>query len=486
MSNVNGLQDSYAGFGFFIDGRWVNPSDRERIVVVNPANEQAIGTIPHAVMADIDAAIDASVKAFPAWRETLPWERGDILKKASVLIRERSEALAATLTREQGKPLAESRREVGMAADHFEWAAEEGRRIYGTVVHARPAGTKSIVYREPVGVVAAFTPWNFPALQLGSKVPYALAAGCTVILKPSEETPGISMGLVQALHDAGLPAGAINVIVGDPSEISTRLLASPAIRAASFTGSTAVGKTLATQAAGTLQRLTMELGGHAPMIVLDDADPEEAAVQAAAIKFRNAGQACVSPSRFYVHSSIVERFTKRLVECARALKLGDGAVDGTSMGPLANQRRLEAIERLIADATANGAVVACGGSRPKFNKGFFFEPTVLVDVPEEAAIMNQEPFGPIAPIASFTDLDDAIRRANRLPYGLAAYVFTKSAQQAEYCAARIEAGMVGVNNFALATVETPFGGVKESGYGREGGQNAVEEYLSPKLVKTLF
>lgn len=477
----------YADYGLYINGAWCEADQSATITVIDPATEQPLGTIPHATQKDIERAIQSSTQAFTTWRATMPWDRAAILRRASDLIRERTDAMARLLSQEQGKPLAEALREVGMAADHFEWASEEAKRIYGLAINARPAGSRSVAYREPIGVVAAFTPWNFPALQPSSKIPYALAAGCTVIVKPAEETPGICMAMVQALHDAGLPPGACNLVVGDPAEISSTLFNAPEIRAVSFTGSTAVGKQLMALGAPSLKRLTMELGGHAPLIVLADADPEEAATKAAMIKFRNAGQACVSPSRFYIHESLVERFTKKLIECAEALKLGGGLEPTTQMGPLANARRLRAAEELVEDAVRNGAKIECGGKRPDdFSQGFFYLPTVLSGVSEQCKIMNEEPFAPIAPITSFTNLDDVLNQANRLPYGLAAYVFTSSAKHAEYCSARLEAGMVGINNFNLATTETPFGGVKDSGFGREGGPHALDEYLLTKLVKSEF
>ncbi|GIK88508.1 MAG: NAD-dependent succinate-semialdehyde dehydrogenase [Betaproteobacteria bacterium] len=485
MKAEAGIADRAQRTGLFIDGRWREASPSVGIDVVDPATEEVVGRIPSASADDVQLAIDAARAAFPAWRATLPWDRATVLRRAADLIRARSEDLARVLTQEQGKPLAESRREAGMAADHFEWASEEGKRIYGTAIDARPAGTRCVVRHEPVGVVGALTPWNFPALQFAAKVSYALAAGCAVVAKPSEEVPGICIGLACALEDAGLPPGVLNLVFGHPPEISAELFASPHVRAVSFTGSTAVGKQLMAMAAPGLKRLTMELGGHAPLIVLGDVDPDDAATKAAMIKFRNAGQACVSPSRFYVHESIAARFTERLVECARALKLGSGLDEVTTMGPLANARRRAAAEDLVEDAKSHGARVRTGGARPAgLTRGFFFEPTVLDQVPESCRIMNVEPFAPIAPVAAFRDLDAAIAAANRLPYGLAAYAFTNSARDAARLADELEAGMVAINNFALATAETPFGGVKESGFGREGGPSAIHEYLTPKLVKT--
>ncbi len=476
-----------AQMGLYIGGRWCDAASGRTIDIIDPATEQVTSVIPHAGPAEIDAAIAAAAHALPIWRATLPWDRAVILRKIADLIRTRTEPLAQVLTLEQGKPLAEARREVGMAADHFEWAGEEAKRIYGITIDARPAGTRSVVRHEPVGVVGALTPWNFPALQFAAKVAYALAAGCTVVVKPSEETPGISIGLVWAMADAGLPAGAVNLVFGDPAEVSERMFASPTVRAVSFTGSTAVGKQLMALAAPGLKGLTMELGGHAPMIVMADADPDDAATKAAMIKYRNAGQACVSPSRFFVHESIVAQFTARMVASARALKLGSGLDAATTMGPLANARRLAAAEALVDDAVKRGGKVLTGGQRPADKTaGYFFEPTVIEGLDDSARIMNVEPFAPIAPIVPFVDIDEAIARANRLPYGLAAYAFTQSAKSAAKLADGLEAGMVAINNFALASAETPFGGIKESGFGREGGPTAIHEYLVPKLVKSEF
>jgi succinate-semialdehyde dehydrogenase / glutarate-semialdehyde dehydrogenase len=473
--------------GLYIDGVWRKAASGRTIDVVDPATEQVVCKIPHASGDEVDGAIAAAARALPGWRATLPWDRAVILRKTADLIRARTEPLAHALTLEQGKPLAEARREVGMAADHFEWAGEEAKRIYGITMDARPAGTRSMVRHEPIGVVGALTPWNFPALQFAAKVAYAVGAGCTVVAKPSEETPGISIGLVRAMADAGLPAGVVNLVFGDPAEISERLFASPTVRAVSFTGSTAVGKQLMALAAPGLKGLTMELGGHAPMIVMADADPEDAATKAAMIKYRNAGQACVSPSRFYVHESIIGRFTERMVASARLLKLGSGLDAATTMGPLANARRLAAAQALVDDAVQRGARVLTGGRRPPDRTaGYFFEPTVLEGLDDSARIMNVEPFAPIAPIVPFADVNDAIARANRLPYGLAAYAFTQSARVAAKLADELEAGMVAINNFALASAETPFGGMKESGFGREGGPTAIHEYLVPKLVKSEF
>ncbi len=375
-------------------------------------------------------------------------------------------------------------REILMAADHFDWAAEEATRLVGQIVPARPAGTITYVEHQPVGVVAAFTPWNFPALQIAAKVSYALAAGCTVVLKPSEEAPGIAILIVKALADAGLPAGALNLVFGEPSQVSERWLSSPLVAAMSFTGSTRVGKLLAPMAAASLKRMTLELGGHAPVIVHGDFSPKEAASLAGAVKFRNAGQACVSPSRFFVHRDIADDFSREMVAFAKALKIGPGTDPVTTMGPLVNRSRVEAATGLVRDALDRGATLQCGGGQPADrNKGFFFEPTVLTDVALDSRIMIEEPFAPVAPIIAFDDLDDVIAKANDVEYGLGGYVLSGSQELAERTAEALDVGMVGINNLALAGADTPFGGVKSSGIGREGGPGALEEFLQKKLTK---
>lgn len=474
----------YETFGLRIGGEWRRRGRGESIEVIDPATEECIGRIPVASDRDIDDALDAAHAALHAWTATSTWERAAILRRGATLLRQEVDALAGGLSAEQGKPLAEAVREVGMAADHFEWASEECKRNDGLVLEGRTLGLTAQVVHEPVGCVVALTPWNFPALQPASKIAYALAAGCTVVIKPSEETPGICMALVEILARAGLPDGALNLIVGIPQQISARLIARPEVGAVSFTGSTSVGRQIMAMSADGLKRVTLELGGHAPVVVLPDADVERAATLSAQIKFRNAGQACVSPSRFYVHESVIDRFTKTFVACAQALRLGCGREPGVTMGPMASARQRQHAQGLVADALEKGAKVATGGTRTQASRGYFFEPTVLTDVGEDCAIMNVEPFCPVAPIVSYSDLDDAVARANRLPYGLAAYAFTSSLANAQSVARRLVAGMVGINNFALASAETPFGGIRQSGMGREGGPGAMHEFLQAKLIKT--
>lgn len=474
----------YEGCGFFIDGQWDFPGAARRLAVIDPATEETIGEIPLARGEDLDAAVASASRAFDTWRHSHAWERSAMLKATARSLRERAAHHARLFSMEQGKPTTEAEREIGMAADHFEWAAEEATRLVGQIVPARPAGTVTVVEHLPVGVVAAFTPWNFPALQIAAKVAYALAAGCTVVLKASEEAPGIAMLIVQALKDSGLPAGAVNLVFGEPAEVSERWLASPLVNALSFTGSTRVGKLLAPMAAASLKRMTLELGGHAPVIIQQDFSPKEAAALAGAVKFRNAGQACVSPSRFFVHKSIADDFAGEMVAFAKGLKLGAGSDPSTTMGPLVNRSRVDAATALVKDAVDRGATLLCGGSQPADrNKGFFFEPTVLTNVSLDSRIMTEEPFAPIAPIVSFGDDDDVIGMANGVEYGLGGYVLCNDEALAARTAQGLDVGMVGINNLALAGADTPFGGVKSSGLGREGGPGALEEFLQKKMVK---
>jgi succinate-semialdehyde dehydrogenase/glutarate-semialdehyde dehydrogenase len=396
-------------------------------------------------------------------------------------MRERADAIAKLMTQEQGKPLAEAKGEIGVAADVIEWFAEEARRTYGRVIPARADGVWQLVIKEPVGPVAAFTPWNFPINQAVRKISAGLAAGCSIILKAPEETPASPAEMVRAFHDAGVPAGVLGLVFGVPSEISEYLIPHPVIRKVSFTGSTAVGKHLAALAGSHMKRITMELGGHAPAIVFEDADMDVATKILAANKFRNAGQVCVAPTRFLVQERVYDAFVDRFTTGARDLRVGDGLERGTQMGPLANPRRVAAMETLIADATQHGAELRTGGSRIG-NKGNFFEPTVLANATPDMRAMNEEPFGPVALMMPFGDLDEAVTEANRLPYGLAAYAYTRSAKTAQALAARVESVMLSINHHGLALPEVPFGGMKDSGYGSEGGSEAIESYLNTKFV----
>lgn len=471
---------AYPEIAMFIDGAWTAGSSGRSEPVINPATEEVLGHVPHAGTQDLDRALEAAARGFEVWRDTSVEARTTVLLSAARLVRERAADIASIMTREQGKALGEAKGEVLRAAGIIQWDAEEGRRAYGRVI---PVDAKSeiLVLRQPVGPVAAFTPWNFPAGSPLRKIAAALAAGCSIVLKASEEVPGTACAIVRCFQDAGVPPGVLNLVFGVPSEISERLIGSPIIRFIAFTGSVPVGKHLAALAAAAMKPNIMELGGHAPVIVCEDADPVQAARASVLGKFINAGQVCTSPSRFLVHESIADRFTAAFVEATRAVVVGDGMESRTQMGPLANARRLKAVESLIADAVERGGKVLCGGHRVG-DRGFFHAPTVLVRVPDDAQMMMVEPFGPIAPIRPFADLEEAIAIANRLPYGLAAYGFTRSSATANRLARRVEAGIMSINHVGGSVVEAPSGGVKESGYGREGGHEGLDGYLITKRV----
>ncbi len=471
----------YPQVSLFIDGAWTPAEDGRTLSVVNPATGEAIGSVAHAGRADLDRALAAAQKGFEAWSARSAFDRAKIMRRAAGLVRERADAIARLMTQEQGKPLAEAKGEIGVAADVIEWFSEEARRAYGRVIPARAEGIYQLVIKEPVGPVAAFTPWNFPINQCVRKISAALAAGCSIIVKPPEETPASPAELVRAFADAGVPAGVVNVVYGVPAEVSEYLIPHPVIRKISFTGSTAVGKHLAALAGAHMKRATMELGGHAPAIVFDDADVDVATKLLSGAKFRNAGQVCISPTRFLVQERVFDAFVDKFTAAAKRLRVGDGMEEGTQMGPLANPRRIATMERLIGDATQHGAEIRTGGSRIG-NKGNFFEPTVVTNVSREMRAMNEEPFGPLALMMPFRELDEAVEEANRLPYGLAAYAYTRSAKTAHAVAARVESGMMAINHHGLALPEVPFGGVKDSGYGSEGGLEAIESYLNTKFV----
>lgn len=464
-----------------IDGQWRAAEGGRTIEVLNPATEEVIGTVAHASRGDLDAALAAAEKGFRQWSKVSAYDRAKVMRKAADLLRERVADIMPLMTQEQGKPLGEAKVETLAAADIIDWFAEEARRAYGRVVPARAPGIYQLVIKEPVGPVAAFTPWNFPINQVVRKVSAALAAGCSIIVKAPEETPASPAELIRAFVDAGVPAGVVNLVYGVPAEISEYLIPHPVIRKVTFTGSTPVGKQLAALAGLHMKRVTMELGGHSPVIVFEDADIEAAAKQIAAAKFRNAGQVCVSPTRFMVQEKAYDQFVERFVAYAKSLKVGNGLEAGTQMGPLANPRRVPALEALLADATQKGAEIATGGNRIG-NKGYFFEPTVVTGVNREMRMMNEEPFGPLAMIFPFADFDEAVEEANRLPYGLASYAYTRSAKTANAIANSVEAGMMTINHLGLALPEVPFGGVKDSGFGSEGGSEAIEAYLNPKFV----
>ena len=472
----------YSELGLYIDGAWKKSgSDGKSEEVINPATEKALATLPHANTADLDAALEAAKKGFATWRATSAYDRAKIMAKAAQLMRDRHDAISKIMVMEQGKPYVEARAEVMTSADIIDWYAEEGRRSYGRIVPGRGKGVRQLVMQEPIGVVAAFTPWNFPVLTPARKVGGALAAGCSLILKASEETPGACVEMVKCFADAGLPAGVLNLVFGVPAEVSEHLLAKDAVRKVSFTGSIPVGKHLTQLAAKGMKRTTMELGGHSPVVVFGDADPEKAADTIAAFKYRNAGQVCISPTRFYVQEDVYKKFLARFTEYAKGLKVGDGLEKGITMGPLANSRRLDAMDSIVADAKDHGGKIQTGGAR-RGNQGYFYEPTVITDVPDDCQIMTQEPFGPVAPIVTFKTFDEVVQRANSLEFGLAAYAFTSSASTAAAIGDAIELGMVGVNSIAVSTPETPFGGVKESGHGSEGGTEGLSAYLVTKFI----
>jgi succinate-semialdehyde dehydrogenase / glutarate-semialdehyde dehydrogenase len=474
----------YSDVRLYINGEWCTGSAGKSEPILNPATGQVIARLAHAGTQDLDQALRAAAKGFAAWRKVSAFDRYKLLRKAADIIRGRADTIGQLMTLEQGKPLAEAKMETMLAGDIMDWFAEEARRTYGRVVPARTDGVMQLVVKEPVGPVAAFTPWNFPINQAVRKVSAALAAGCSVILKGPEETPASCAALVQAYVDAGLPAGVLNLVFGVPSEISEYLIPHPVIRKITFTGSTPVGKKLAALAGQHMKRITMELGGHAPAIVFGDADVDTAIKQLATAKFRNAGQVCVAPTRFLVHESVYQRFVDGFVKTAGALKVGDGMDPATRMGPLANSRRVEAMQMFVDDAVSKGARLLTGGKRIGAT-GYFFEPTVLSDVPPGARIMSEEPFGPIAPIVPFASFDEVVREANRLPFGLAAYAYTRSLKTANSIGAAFESGMVTINHLGLALPEVPFGGVKDSGYGSEGGSEAIEAYLNSKFISQL-
>jgi succinate-semialdehyde dehydrogenase/glutarate-semialdehyde dehydrogenase len=431
--------------------------------------------------ADLEEVAAAALRGFAVWRQTSAFERYKIMRRAAQLLRDRVERVASLMTLEQGKPLAEARMEVLAGADTIDWFAEEGRRAYGRVIPARQPDVYQLVVKEPVGPVAAFTPWNFPINQVVRKLSAALAAGCSIVVKAPEETPASPAELIRAFIDAGVPAGSVNLVYGDPAHISSYLIAHPAIRKISFTGSTPVGKQLAAMAGLHMKRMTMELGGHAPVVIFDDADVALAAKTMAASKFRNAGQVCVSPTRFLVQEGVYKDFVAQFVMHAEKLQVGNGMDTGVGMGPLANPRRMAAMENLIADAQQQHGQVKTGGQRLG-STGNFWSPTVITELPTSARAMSEEPFGPMALINPFATFDDAVREANRLPFGLAAYAWTRSARTAQQIAASVETGMITINHLGLGMPETPFGGVKDSGYGSEGGTEALEAYLNPKFV----
>ncbi len=470
-----------------IDGAWIDSADGARIEIVNPADESVCDSVPAATTADLDRALASADRAWRQWREVDAWTRSAKVRRVAELIRARADTMAAVLTEEQGKPLAEARGEIMASADQFDWYADEARRIYGRVIDGHSRAHRLFVIRQSVGPVAAFSPWNFPALLSARKIAPALAAGCSIIVKPAVEAPRTTMLIAQACLDAEIPAGVIGVVTGSSSMISRHLIGSEVIRKVSLTGSVPVGQEILRLCAEGIKLVSMELGGHSPVLVFPDADVDKAAEIGARGKFRNNGQVCIAASRFFVHQEVYDRYVKRFREVTESLKLGDGRDAATEVGPLANQRRLDATQAMVDDAVGKGAVIACGGHRdPSFTKGFYYQPTVLTDLDGTMKIMSEEPFCPVAPITRFSDLEDGLQKANATEFGLAGYVFTNSTRTAWLAAEGLECGLVGVNNLVIATAEIPFGGIKLSGFGREGGSEGIESYTVTKYINILL
>ena len=474
----------YERFGMFIDGEWRTGASHATEPVIEPATEQVLGDAPVADVADVEEAIAAAEKGLRQWRSTPAWTRADMLHAVADAMAATAGEAARMITLETGKPLAQARREWGLSVDQFRWYAEEARRIYGRIIESRAPGGRIEVLHEPVGVVAAFTAWNFPAFLIARKVAPTLAAGCSVIVRPSREVPGTAMMIFDCLKTAGLPAGVANLVTGPTSATYEPLMASPVVRKVSLTGSTAVGQRMVRDAAATMKRVTMELGGNAPMIVFEDADLDKALDLAVPTKFANAGQVCVAPDRFYIQESVHDAFVTGFTGRARNLKLGHGLDEASQMGPLINNRRRDAIEGIVEDARGRGGRIVSGGMRPADkNAGFFFEPTVISDVDDDAHALAEENFGPIAAMTRFATAEDVYRRANSSEQGLSAYVFTRDPARMREAVSALESGMVGVNSFALAAAEAPFGGIKASGMGREGGAEGIQDYLNVKLAQ---
>jgi len=473
----------YSKFGQFIDGKWQTSANKETYDVINPATEEIIGKASKASPADVDKALKSAEKGFLIWKKTPPWQRAYIIRKIADLMRKKSEILAKWLTLEVGKPFTEALGEVSGAADIFEWNAEETKRIYGQTVESRFENTRVHVYYQPIGVVAALVPWNFPIILSARKISTALAAGCSVICKPDVITPGCVMEMMNIMKEAGVPPGVTNLLSGDPSSISSQLISSDIIKKISITGSTRVGKLILKQAADKVQRVTMELSGHAPFIVFDDVDIKKVAEMAIAAKFRNNGQVCISPSRFYIHESKKDDFTKLFVEKTKKLKIGNGLDKGVELGPMATKKRLEEVEALVEITKKEGAKVLCGGKRPAgFNKGYFYEPTVFDNVEDSYTIMKEEAFGPLVPLTTFKNYEEVIERANNHQLGLASYIYTNSMEKAHKTSELMETGVVAVNTPVVAVAEAPFGGIKQTGYGREGGSMGIKDYLNIKYT----
>ena len=474
----------YEDLSLYIDGQFIKGAGRVEQDVLNPATNEVIGKLPHATRDDLDLALASAQRAFESWRRVSPLEKSKVLRRVGELARERASDIGRNMTLDQGKPLAEAAGEVIFCAEHAEWHAEEARRIYGRVIPSRTEGVRQLVLREPIGVCAGFSPWNFPFNQAIRKIAAAVGSGCTIVLKGPEDAPSAVVALARLFHDAGLPPGCLNVVWGVPSEVSKYLITSPIVRKVSFTGSVAVGKQIATLAGSLMKRCTLELGGHAPVIVFDDADVDRAADMLAPYKFRNAGQVCISPTRFYVQERAYDRFVGRFLDKVKAIKVGPGLAPDTKMGPLAHRRRVPAVTDFVEDARRHGANILAGGEALG-GPGNFFAPTVVADVPDDSRLMTEEPFGPIAGMVRFKTAEEVLQRANSLPYGLAAYAFTTSTRNATAVSNGLEAGMVAINHLGMALAETPFGGVKDSGQGSEGGAETFDGFLVTKFVTQL-
>ena len=473
----------YEKFGQFIDGKWQASSDNQTYDVINPATEELIGKASKATPKDVDNALNSAKRGLEVWKNTAPWQRSYTLRKIADKMREKQDILAKWMTLEVGKPFVEAKGEVGASADIFEWNAEETKRIYGQTVESRFKDTRVHVYYQPVGVVAALSPWNFPLVLSSRKISTALAAGCSVIIKPDVITPGTVMELVEICRESGVPKGVVNLLSGDPPSIATQLIESDIIKKISITGSSRVGKLILKQAADKVQRVTMELSGHSPFIVFDDADIKKAADMAIASKFRNNGQVCISPNRFYIQENKKDEFINLFIERTKKLKIGNGMDTDVNLGPITTKKRLNEIEQLVETTKKEGAKVLLGGKRPSgFNKGYYYEPTIFDNVKDDFTIMKVEPFGPLVPMLSFKNFDEVIERANNNELGLASYVCTNSMEKAHRASELLETGTVAVNTPVVAIAEAPFGGIKQSGYGREGGSMAIKDYLNVKYT----
>ncbi len=473
----------YEKFGQFIDGKWQKSSSGETYDVLNPATEEIIGKASKANSDDIQKALLSAEKGLHIWKNTSPWERSKIIRKISDLMRKKVDVLSKWLTLEVGKPLSEGPGEVGGAADIFEWNSEETKRIFGETNQSRFPNTRIHVYYQPVGVVAALIPWNFPIVLASRKISTALAAGCSVIVKPDVITPGCVMEIVDICKEAGVPPGVVNLLSGDPAKVSEELIASDIVKKISITGSTRVGKLILKQAADKVQRVTMELSGHSPFIVFDDVDLNKVTDMAITAKFRNNGQVCISPNRFYIHESKKNDFANLMIEKTKKLKMGNGMDKDTLLGPLTTKQRLEGVEKLVETTKKEGGKILLGGKRAaNFNKGYYFEPTIFDDVKDNFTIMKEEPFGPLVPILTFKDFDEVIKRANKNDLGLCSYIYTNNLEKANKASEQIETGCVAVNTAVVAVAEAPFGGIKQTGYGREGGSMAIKDYLNIKYT----